>query len=224
MSVATPTTNYLEIISLLPSGSSLRLENVSWEEYEQLLDDLGVGYTARIFYDKGRMEIMAPASAHEKNKGLIHRLIIVLSDELDIDIESFGSTTFKNKTLKKGAEPDDCFYIQNAALVIGKEDLVLKNDPPPDLIVEVDKTSASLDKSPIYAGLGVPEIWRVYKREVRIFLLDEDIYNESPISRAFPFLSNQVLSEFLTKGIVEGERAAAKAFREWLSEHRHTNS
>jgi Uma2 family endonuclease len=224
MSVTPPPTNYLEIISRLPNDSSLRLEDVSWEEYEQLLDDLGEGYAARIFYDDGRMEIMAPASVHEKNKGLIHRLIMALSDELDIDIESFGSTTFRKRLLKKGAEPDDCFYIQNAGSVIGKEDLDLKDDPPPDLILEIDRTSASLNKFPIYAGLGVAEIWRVYKGKVRIFLLDEDIYNESSVSRAFPFLSNETLSEFLAKGIAEGERKAAKAFREWLSEHHHTDS
>ena len=66
MSVATPTTNYTKIISLLPNGASLRFEDVSWEDYEQLLDDLGEGYAIRIFYDKGRMEILAPASIHEK--------------------------------------------------------------------------------------------------------------------------------------------------------------
>jgi Uma2 family endonuclease len=224
MSVATPPTNYSRIISLLPSGSSLRLDDVSWEEYEQLLENLGEEYTARIFYDQGRMEIMAPASIHEKNKSLIHRLLIVLSDELDVDIESFGSITFRKSLLKKGAEPDDCFYIQNAGSVIGKEDLDLQDDPPPDLILEIDRTSASLDKFPIYAGLGVAEIWRVYKGNVQIFLLDKGIYNESSVSRVFPFLSNETLSEFLAKGIAEGERKAAKAFRKWLSEHHRTTS
>jgi Uma2 family endonuclease len=219
MSVATASADYQEIISLLPSGSSLRVEDVSWEEYEQLLDDLGAGYAARISYDEGRMEIEALASIHEKNKGLIHRLIMALSDELDIDIESFGSTTFRKKLLKKGAEPDDCFYIQNAASVIGKEDLDLKEDPPPDLILEIDRTSASLNKFPIYASFGVPEIWRVYKGKVRIFLLDQNTCDESSVSRAFPFLSNETVSEFLAKGIAEGERTTAKAFREWLSKH-----
>lgn len=216
MSVASPTSNYLEIIALLPDSSSLRLDDVSWQEYEQLLDDLGESYAARIFYNEGKIEIMAPTSVHEKDKGMIHRLLIVLSDELDIDIESFGSTTFKNEIVKKGAEPDDCFYIQNAALIIGKLDLDLQHDPPPDLVLEVDRSSASLNKLPIYAGLGVPEIWRVYKRTVRIYLLEEATYNESPVSRAFPFLSVEIISEFLAKGIAEGERKAAKAFRVWL--------
>lgn len=219
MSVASPSVNFSGIIALLPDGASLRLDDVSWQDYEQLLDELGDSYAARIFYDEGRMEIMAPTSIHEKNKGVLHTLVAVLRDELDVDIESLGSTTFKLEILNKGAEPDDCFYIRNASLIIGKEDLDLQNDPPPDLVLEVDRSSASLNKFPIYAGLGVPEIWRVYKRTVQIYALEDDAYKESSVSCAFPFLSVEIISEFLAQGIAEGERKAAKAFRVWLRQH-----
>ena len=47
----------------------------------------------------------------------------------------------------KGAEPDECFYVQNASAVIGKEEEIdLRYDPPPDIVVEVDRTSASLEQ------------------------------------------------------------------------------
>lgn len=218
MSVAT--TDYLAAIEHLPRGASLRVDDVSWEEYEQLLADLGDSYTARIFYDEGRMEIMAPTAMHEKPKGVIHRLMIVLSDELDIDVESFGSTTFRLKLKAKGAEPDDSFYIQNAPLVIGKEEeMDLRYDPPPDLVVEIDRTSASLNKFAIYAVLGVPEIWRIRQQIVRIHLLKADRYEESATSGAFPFLSTDTLSEFLALGLTEGARKTARAFRTWLRQH-----
>ncbi|HSE98233.1 MAG TPA: Uma2 family endonuclease [Blastocatellia bacterium] len=211
------TTDYLAAIAHLPAGASLRIDDVSWDEYEQLLADLGEGYSVRIFYDRGSMEVMAPASAHEKPKSVIHRLVTTLSDELDI--ESLGSTTLKAEMKAKGAEPDDSFYIQNAPLVIGRDDLDLKRDPAPDLVVEINRTSASLNKFTIYAELGVPEIWRVAGRSVHIYILDEDHYDSSIASRAFPFLSAQMISDFLARGLAEGERKAARAMREWVREH-----
>lgn len=216
MSVAT--TDYLAAIAHLPAGAVLRIDDVSWGEYENLLADLGES-SVRIFYDRGRMEVMAPASAHEKPKSVIHRLVTALSDELDIDVESLGSTTLKADLKARGAEADDCFYIQNAALVIGKENLDLNQDPAPDIVIEIEHTSASLDKFKIYAGLGVPEIWRIKGHQVQIYLLTSGGYDESPIGRAFPFVSAQTLSEFLVQGLAEGERKVARDFRVWVREH-----
>lgn len=218
------TADYLAAIAHLPAGTSLRADDVPWEEYEQLLADLGEGYTVRIFYDQGRMEIMSPDSIHEKHKSIIHRLVSALSDELDIDVESFGSTTFRRKMKSKGAEPDECFYVQNASLVIGRGGhLDLRHDPPPDIVLEIDHTSASLDKFPIYASLGVPEIWRLSKGRVQIHILTEDFYTESTASRAFPFLPSDALSLFLAQGLAEGERKAVRGFRAWVRQHQ-TNS
>ncbi len=69
MSVAT--TDYLAAIEHLPAGAVLRIDDVPWEEYENLLADLGDGYAVRIFYDNRRMEVMAPASTNEKPKSVI---------------------------------------------------------------------------------------------------------------------------------------------------------
>jgi len=220
MSVAT--TDYLAAIAHLPAGAVLRIDDVSWEEYENLLADLGEGYAVRIFYDTGRMEIMAPSSAHERPKGIIHRLLVTISDELDIDVESLGSTTLKAQLKSKGAEPDDSFYVQNAALIIGKDDLDLMNDPPPDLVVEVDRSSTSLNKFAIYAALEVPEIWRIEGRKIQFYLLLDDRYEESQSSRAFPFLTAHVLAVFVERALKEGERKASLAFREWMREHHHS--
>lgn len=222
MSVAL--TDYLSAIAHLPAGAVLRIDDVSWEDYENLLADLGEGYAVRIFYDQGRMEIMAPASTHEKPKSVIHRLVTALSDELDVDVESLGSTTLKKEMRARGAEPDDCFYIQNAALVIGKDDIDLNYDPPPDLVVEIDRTSSSLNRFAIYAALGVPEIWRVVGHGVEIHLLTGDRYEQSLTSRAFRFLTAATLSEFLAQGLLEGERRVANAFRRWVRDHREPAS
>jgi Uma2 family endonuclease len=221
MSVAT--TDYLAAIAHLPAGAVLRIDDVSWEEYENLLADLGECYAVRIFYDRGRMEIMAPASAHEKPKGIIHRLVTTISDELDIVVESLGSTTLKQEMKARGAEPDDCFYIQNAALVIGNDDVNLEHDPAPDLVVEIDHTSSSLNKFSIYAALGVTEIWRVVGKRVDIYLLADDRYEQSVTSRSIPLITASALSDFLVLGLNEGETRVARAVREWLREHQRSS-
>lgn len=223
MSAAATAPSFVEIIRELPLDSSLRMDNVSWDDYEDLLADLGESYSVRIFYDQGRMEIMSPASMHEKPKNILHRILTTLSDELDIDVESFGSTTYKIEKKAKGAEPDDSFYIQNAGAVIGKdENLDLAFDPPPDLVVEVDRSSSSLDRFPIYAGLGVAELWRVYNHQVRIWLLKDGQYEESTHSLAFPFLTADVLSAFVEKGTTQSSRTTAREFREWLRQNRQS--
>jgi Uma2 family endonuclease len=210
---------YLEAIAHLPAGSALRADGIPWEEYEQLLDDLGPSYAVRIFYDQGKMEIVSPLPAHEKPTNVVHTLVIALRDELNIDIESLGASTLRDEMREKGAEPDDRFYVQNAALVIGKLDLDWQHDPPPDIVVESDLTSSSLDKFAIFAAFGVSEIWRIPDNKVSIWLLTDGEYVESPVSRAFPFLPTDVINEMLAKGLAEGERKAARAFREWVREN-----
>lgn len=215
MSVATAP-DYLAVISQLPPGTYFHADNVSWEVYERLLAALSQSSGTRIFYDQGRMEARSPTSTHEKPVEIIATLVRVFRDQLDIDIESLGSTTLRLQINAKGAEPDDSFYIQHAAQIIGKVDLKLPDDPPPDLIVESDLTSSSLDRFAIYAALGVPEIWRVSNWHISIWLLKESAYQEAEMSGAFPFLDQQTLNEFLVKGLNEGERQAACALRDWL--------
>src|SRR5688572_29367395 len=145
---------YVDAIRQLPPGSELIVPDVSWAEYEQLLAELGEGYSVRVTYDDGRLEVVTPSRQHEKSKDFILRLAHVLAEEFGLSLESFGSTTFKQEVLKQGAEPDTCFYVQRAAEVIGKDDV----DPaiyPPDVVVEVDVSHSSVRKLKFYARLGV---------------------------------------------------------------------
>jgi len=216
------TTNYLEAIAQLPDGAVLTFNGVAWQEYERLLTDLGPSYSVRIFYDEGRMEIMAPTPDHERAKLILNRLIAALSDELEIDLESLGSTTFRLKAKAKGAEPDDCFYVEHfAAALKMKDEFNPQRDPPPDIVVEVDRASSSLNKFVIFAALGVPEIWRLSRREVRFYVLTGDSYAESSTSRSFSFLESAILTKFIVLGLAVGGRKTARAFRTWVREN-HT--
>jgi Uma2 family endonuclease len=215
MSVAVAS-DYLEAVAHLPIGTKLLAEDVTWEEYEQLLSELGPSYAVRVFYDQGRMEIVSPKPIHERPIEILHRLVMAISDQLDIDIESLGSTTLKKQMREAGAEPDASFYVRNAAIIHGYLDLDLAHDPPPDLVIESDHTSSSLDKFEIYARLGVPEIWRVFSQQVSFWQLSGSDYLEVDHSLSFPFLTVQILNEYLEQGLLSGERRAAKAFRDWI--------
>jgi Uma2 family endonuclease len=136
------------------------LHNITWEQYENFLDDLGDRPSARMAYDNGTLEIRTPLPEHEFFKEAISIAVQDAAEELEIDYESYGSTTWRKQIKLAGAEPDNCFYFQNEAIVRGRTDLDLsKGDPPPDLVLETDMISKSLDRFPIYARLGVPEIW-----------------------------------------------------------------
>ena len=214
--MATQTLSYLDAIAHLPAGGTLILNDVPWEEYEQLLSDLGDGYGVRISYDQGRLEVMSPSSFHEMYKDLVSYIARFLTLEVGLPFESRGSTTFKQKLSGKGAEPDTCFYIQNSARIIGKRQIDLTVDPPPDIIVEIDVSHESTRKFRFYASLGVPEVWRYDEQRLHIYRLTEDGYVEIPASLSFPLLTSNALSQFLEQSKTEGQAAALSSFREWL--------
>src|SRR5438045_4955835 len=136
------------------------MDDISWETYEQLLADFAESSGYRLSYDGGTLEIMSPLEEHEESNRTLNLLVEAVAEEREIEIRNLGSTTFKRQDLGKGFEADSCFYIQNFERVRGKRRIDLLTDPPPDLVIEIDVTSPSLPKLPIFAQLGIPEVWR----------------------------------------------------------------
>jgi len=212
--MSTLTTDYLDIIERLPAGALLRLQNIEWDEYEHLLTQMDSHPGHRVSYDRGRLVVMSPLPEHEEYKESILSMVRVLSEELGVNLESRGGATFKSKLLAKGAEPDTCFYVQNAARIIGQRTIIMGTDPPPDVVVEIDTTNASLDKFHIYAALGVPEIWRYDGERAYFYQLAGPSYEAIENSRAFTSLAASDLARFMEQSKTEGQTAALAAFRE----------
>lgn len=210
------TSDYLEAIEHLPDGAMLRLEDISWNEYEQLLDQLAEWRGMRVSYDRGRVEIMSPSFQHEKFIAFISGVGRILAEEMDLTVEAAGATTYKQESLLKGSEGDESFYVQNATAIIGKRQIDLDIDPPPDVVVEVDITNESLSKFPIYAAFLVPEIWRYDGKQARIYHLVNETYVERDASLSFPVLTAQAMSGFLEQSKTQGQTAALAAFRQWV--------
>ncbi|MCT7964441.1 Uma2 family endonuclease [Laspinema sp. D1] len=202
----------------VPPGQRVLLQDVSWKEFEAILEDLGEHRGARIAYDNGTLEIMTPLPEHERAKLYITNLVEILLEELDIEFCPLGSTTFKNQVMAQGIEPDNCFYIQHEAAVRGKDRLDLTVDPPPDLALEIDVTSRTHAK--IYQGLRVPELWQFDKGILKISLLQEDgTYQEGDRSQIFPnFPLTEVIPQYLEQAKTAGRNKTMKAFRTWVQE------
>ena len=208
--------DYLELIEKLPENGILTLSDVSWEEYENLLEAVGETPSLRITFDNGRMQIMTLSFKHEYYGDFIKRLVDRLHYVFRIKVIFFGSATLKRQRRLKGAEPDACFYVQSAPIIGHKINLDLRIDPPPDVVLEVDIHHESISRFHIYEGLDVPELWHYDEQKLTIYHLQEGRYEVAGNSRAFPILTGEVLTEFLTRSQTDGQDETLLAFEDWL--------
>ncbi|WP_375470118.1 Uma2 family endonuclease [uncultured Nostoc sp.] len=206
------------LVKSTPAEQRIVLHNISWETFEALLRDTGEDRGSRFAYDCGTLEIMTPLFEHENPKSNFGNFIIALAEELGIEIRSAGSTTLKRKISKRGIEPDTCYYIQNELAIRGKETLDLENDPPPDLAIEIDITSSSVNKLGIYSALGVTELWKYDGQDLKFYQLVEGQYVECKFSIAFPLVAVSEISRFIEQSKSMGEIALLKSFRAWVRE------
>ena len=212
-------TPYQTAIDVLPRGSAIQLYNVTWDEYEKLLEELDERPYLRLTYDQGYLHIMTISAEHDGFTRLFGYLMLVLAEELGFKYLSRGSTTLNNQRNASGAEADDCFYFSHLAEIGKKKRLDLSVDPPPDLVVEVDITHPSVHKFPIYARLRIPEIWWFDGQDMKFYRLENDFYEEVSLSPRFPFIAATDLPEFLWQGKSEDLSDMARAFRDWVKAH-----
>jgi Uma2 family endonuclease len=209
-------TKYYTIVSQLPEDTEVIFHGATWEEYEELLDQVGEAAGLRISFNDGTLKVMSLSSEHEKYVRFIEGLIVAIKLRLRINIVSFGSTTMSKRRKSKGNEPDACFYVQTAAVIGNRIELDFSIDPPPDVVLEVDIHHDSKGNDAIYAALGVPEIWRYDEWAMTIYHLQEGEYVVAEASRALPMLNGEILTEYMNRMLRDGEFEALLAFDGWL--------
>lgn len=214
--MTTQTRTYYEIVSHLPSNAVVIFHDADWEDYEELLDQVGEASHLRISFSDGTLQVMTLSTEHENYARFIERMVGALSLRLRINIRFFGGATMKRSRQRKGFEPDACFYVQTADALGNRVSLDFETDPPPDIAVEIDVHHDSLSKFPIYVALGVPEIWRFDGEELAMYHLEQDRYERAESSLALPFLTDRLLTEFLSRMRKQGEFQTILAFDEWL--------
>jgi Uma2 family endonuclease len=201
-------------------GRAVVIPFVDWKTYTRLLKVFDDRPRLRLTYDRGNLEIMVPSDEHEIDATFLARIVVILTEDFRLSIRTGGSTTLKRKRMKKGLEPDKCFWIASAAKVAGVK-LDLNIHPPPDLAIEVDVTRSSLDRFGIYRTLGVGELWHLDGNDLEFHALGADKkYARVSTSPTFPGITPADLMTFVkqARGVVDQNMTAA-AFRSWLQKH-----
>jgi Uma2 family endonuclease len=163
------------------------LHDVTWKDYERLLEIRGDHSAPRISYLEGEVEIMSPSKDHEQIKSYIGRLLEAWCMDRGIEFSAFGSWTLKKKKDKRGAEADECY-------IFGTE----RRDRP-QLAIEVEWTQRGIDKLEIYRKLGVDEVWYWRKGVIEIYLLTAGTFTQAQRSRLFPDLDIELLTSMLDR-------------------------
>lgn len=202
------------------------LPNISWQKFEDILQELGPERQARLSYCRGQLELMTPIAEHDRCHKLIESLIMVMADELQLDVTELAPVLLTHPELGYATEPDACYYFRDEDRVRSQTELDLTHAPCPDLVVEVALSKSQLDKLPIYMGLGIPEVWRyittagdaVLKGKLLIYQLRDDRYMESRTSRLIPFLDGDRILQFLEQSDSMSLSAALRLLRAWVQE------
>lgn len=197
------------------------LHDVSWESFDAFLNAFGENNGFRVSYDDGEFEIMAPSPEHERLTRPFDLIVGILAEELHFEFLGYGEAICKRKDLKKGLQPDACFYIQNVAKIIALPDELTEfpEGLPPDLMIEIDVSGNSSNKLPICAALGVPEHWRFDGQKLEIRVLKNSLYVETEESAAFPGLPLKAALPRFINSASKGFIAMAVDFRAWVRSH-----
>jgi Uma2 family endonuclease len=203
-----------------PTSQRLLLYGVDWQEYRRFLRLFRHRRAIRLTYDRGALEIMTLSFEHERYGQFLGRLAVTLTEELGLPVMDGGSTTFRRRRKQRGLEPDNCYWIENEPRIRGKLKIDLRVDPPPDLAIEVDIASSSLNRMGIYATLKVPEVWRFDGTTLSFHLLGMNRkYTEISHSHHFPKITPGDLVRVLPLREQMDENAVIATFRTWVRHH-----
>jgi len=200
-------------IGIERADASVWLSGVGWEEYVRLRD-LPENYHVRMTYVDGDLELMSPSRPHERIATLIDRFIIVWTELRGAAIQGCRTTTLQRKDLSRGLEPDNGYYIEHEEQAREREELDLSVELPPDLAVEVDLRSPSRNRMPIYAAIGVPEVWLWRRGTLSVFRLAAGEYAAEEDSVCLPGFPFRLAERLIDRRSEMDDNGLARVFRE----------
>ncbi len=204
-----------------PGGQRMVLSGMSWENYESLGAVLRDRSGVRLTFACGTLELMTLSTEHEKLRHRLGRLVEILAEEAGLPLEPGGSMTFKDHDAGQGLEPDECYWIQHEAVVRGKLQWSPGDDPPPDLVIEVEVSRSAIDRLALHADLGVREVWCYDRKAIRILVLQPDgSYHQRSRSPTFPTVDPDDLTRFLEPDDTTDYLSVLRQFRAWLRQQR----
>jgi Uma2 family endonuclease len=216
------TFNLTDLINNVSPTEMKTFYGITWENYLRLSEETLDRTNLHISYNRGILKIMGQGFKHENLSRFLNSLMTVMSLFWGKEIIPAGSMSLISKKARKGADPDESYYIQNAHLASFKKELFDdETDTPPDIVVEIDESHKSDDKFEIYAACGIKEFWLYDTEIMRIFLLSETgEYLLSETSSALPILTDKVLTGFLNRSQTEEQFKVLSDFQIWLQENK----
>lgn len=192
----------------------------SWEIYQALLQERGERSRPKYTYVDGRLTVVSPGHHHEGIKTLLGGMIEDILIGMDIDFHGSGSTTLlKSYDTRAGTEGDESYYLRHIKEIEKKKDLVMGEDPAPDLCVEVVYSKAESDAVEAYRRMGVREVWVWRSGELGFLVLGaKGAYAASEVSGLLPFVRAEELTGWLLREDFASDMERRKAFRAWVSE------
>ena len=198
------TASLLDLPNSLPNAEQrLVLEGVTWQQYDALLTLFMNQFPAlRMTYLEGTLELMTTSPEHERLKKIIARLIEAFAEEMDLDLNGYGSATFRKEAAARGLEPDECYCLGELHDV-------------PDIALEIVLTSGGIDKLKVYQGLGVKEVWFWESQQLSIYSLvgESTGYEALQTSQLLPQLDVALLASFVSN---PNQTQAVKSYRQAL--------
>lgn len=211
-----------KIIADIKTEQPVVLYGVSWEDYFDYVQTNLDESPYKMTYNRGVLKIMVQGSKHENISRFLDRLVALAGLIFEKNVVPVGSMTLVSNRLRKGADPDESYYIQNAHRANIKDTLFDDaTDTPPDLVVEIDRSHSSDDKFEIYAAFGIREFWLYSEGDLHIFLLTETgEYLKADRSEALPVLTAQILTDFINRSQTEEQFKVLADFKTWLEENK----
>jgi Uma2 family endonuclease len=203
----------------------ITLPQVSWEQLEKILTDLGNQRSTRMTYYQGKLEISDPCSHHDRVTRLMDSLLRLLADENGDDLFPGGSQLLKQSDLAIAIQPDACYYLAQRIRFGDRAELDLRQVAPPDLVIDIQLNQASLKRLGLFAGLGIPEVWQyvtslneaeVLKGELTLLGLQNNRYEPIAHSRLYDFLPADVITSFILQSDSIGLTQALTQLRSWM--------
>ncbi len=189
----------IEVAKTAGAEQRLLLYDVSWETYKQLLRAFEERPSVILTYYHGALEIMTVSFEHEKWKKIIGSLVELIAGEMEIDFVSSAQTTFQLEYKAGGFEGDDSFYFSYLEQLRQMDEIDLSKDPAPDLVIEVDISKPSINKLPLFADLGVNEVWRYHQGAVKIYRLANGGFVEEESSAFLPGVTAKAVTELIAE-------------------------
>jgi Uma2 family endonuclease len=202
----------------IPEAQNLVLDGEPWSFYSRLLRHFDRRRRLFITYYRGFLEITTRTFWRERAAVIMAMLVQVWTEERELPIRSGGSTRLGRRDLGCGLEPNECFWLSHEAQMRGVKELDLRRHPLPDLVIEVDPKWQGIPRLPIYAALGVPEVWRVSKAGVLSFhvLQPDEKYAVVSVSAALPPLTSADIQPHLDLRDQIDDNAVVRGFRAWV--------